>query len=105
MSYSDIIQRIENLEHFRQVKCPACKEKQRFYILDIHGSCSTCGTKLKLRGLGSIGTEIEDVIDAVLEWMGEGKTLEVSLNRQRQIIEEVKRQIELERLEENENKD
>jgi hypothetical protein len=36
--------------------------------LDIYAECPRCGTRLKLRSFSAV-TEIEDVFDAVFEWM------------------------------------
>lgn len=36
--------------------------------LDLYATCPTCGTRVKVRGF-SAGPEVEDVFDAVLEWM------------------------------------
>ena len=75
MSYFDVIQEIEKLPHYREFVCSACGYKQRVLVLIIDCKCEKCGENLKLRGYAPIGTEIEDVIDAVLEWIGKGTTL------------------------------
>jgi hypothetical protein len=95
MHYSDFIAELKTLKHYRTVVCSNCKRPGEYHILDIHGNCQYCGISFKLRGLSTLGTEIEDAIDAVLEWMGEGNNLNVVLSRQKSIQEELKRQHEL----------
>jgi len=72
MPYSNIIEEIQKLPHYREYTCSKCGTKQKIFVLFIHGECSNCGTKYKFRGIAPIGSEIEDVIDAVLEWEGRG---------------------------------
>ncbi len=86
MSYSKIIDEIQGLPHYHEYTCTKCGHKQTVYILVIHGKCEQCDTEYKFRGIEPIGSEIEDVIDAVLEWMGQGKELEDAMNR-KQIID------------------
>ncbi len=76
---------LENLPHYREFTCPMCGHKQEVYILLIHINCEQCNFRGKLRGHGSIGTEIEDVIDAVLGWIGTGKEFELAMERKRAI--------------------
>ena len=86
MSYSKVIDKIQGLPHYREYICTKCGHKQKIYILVIHGTCEQCGTAYKFRGIEPIGSEIEDVIDAVLEWMGQGKELEDAM-KWKQIID------------------
>jgi len=83
MTY-DTIQEIKNLPHFRDLKCPQCGTNTRVHALQIYAHCPQCGTKYKYRGYGAIGAEIQDVVDAVLEWAGEGETFDAVLERHRQ---------------------
>ncbi len=85
MSYPQIIEEINSLPHYREFTCKNCGLKQKVYILVIQGKCEQCGIIYKYRGFGSIGTEIEDVIDAVLEWLGTGSELEDAMNRKKAI--------------------
>jgi len=79
MSYTYVIEQIEDLPRFREFTCTVCGHMQKAYALLIQTRCENCQEKLKLRGLASIGSEIEDVIDAVLVWLGEGEELESAL--------------------------
>ena len=70
MSYLKIIEEIQALPHYRYYTCNKCGHGQKIYTLVIHRKCERCGTKYKFRGMAPIGSEVEDVIDAVLEWLG-----------------------------------
>lgn len=91
---ADIIEEIKNLPYYREYTCRNCGHKQSAYILLIQRRCENCNTITKLRGFSSIGTETEDLIDAVLEWIGKGKEFELAMERKKEIdrfIEEDKR--------------
>lgn len=88
MSYSKVIEEIENLPHFKEFVCPKCGVKQRAFILRIQADCQACKTRVKLRGYGAIGSEIEDVIDSVLAWIGDGEVLEEALLRKKEITQD-----------------
>jgi transcription elongation factor Elf1 len=49
-----------------------------------YGQCSQCGARVKVRSF-SAGGEIEDVFDAVFEWMNQPKAREAAERRQREI--------------------
>ena len=83
--YTSVIQSIENLPHYREFTCRHCGYTQRVYSLTIQASRRRCGTQTKLRAYASVGAEIEDVIDTVLAWLGEGKELELAMERKRMI--------------------
>lgn len=84
---NDIIGEIKSLPHFSDIECPNCTERIRLHTLQIQANCPNCGLSFKNRGYDSIGTEIQDVIDAVLEWAGEGESFAAVMNRYREIIE------------------
>lgn len=67
-----IIDAIEALPHFETFACSKCGRTIRAHVLQIYAICSGCGTEHKCRAFGGIGTEIEDVIDAVLLWIARG---------------------------------
>ena len=83
---NDIIEQIKSLPHFRDFPCTTCNTSIRVHTLQLYAICPQCGTRHKCRGYAAIGSEIEDVIDAVLEWAGQGETFEAVLERQRQIM-------------------
>jgi len=86
MSYTDVIKRIESLLHYKEFACSHCGHRQRAYTLLIQVHCEKCNTRLKIRGHASIGSEIEDVIDAVLSWLGQGREFELAMQR-KQVID------------------
>jgi len=86
MSYTDVIKDIENLPHYREYTCRQCGHKQWVYSLVIQSPCEKCGTRSKLRRYASIGSEIEDVIDTVLAWLGEGEQFKLAMDR-KQVID------------------
>ncbi len=75
-SHPDIIKEIEELKHYREYNCSKCGHRQKAFVLLIQKNCENCGERAKLRRYGSIGTEIEDVFDAILDWMGQGEEFE-----------------------------
>lgn len=81
-----IIDEITNLEHFREINCANCKRTLRVHVLEIYATCNTCETRHKCRGFGGIGIEIQDVIDAVLKWAGQGESFEAVLERHKRIL-------------------
>lgn len=88
MAYSDVIDAIENLPHYREFTCPNCGKTQKVYSLLIQADCQVCGTRVKLRGYGAIGTEVEDVIDTVLLWLGKNEDFSNALQRKQEIDNE-----------------
>jgi hypothetical protein len=51
---------------------------------DIYAVCPSCGTRLKVRACSGV-TEIEEVFDAVFEWMNQQGAEELVRRRQREI--------------------
>lgn len=51
---------------------------------DLYGSCPKCGSRVKVRGF-SATPEIEDVFDAVFEWLNQPGAQAVAADRQRTI--------------------
>jgi DNA-directed RNA polymerase subunit RPC12/RpoP len=83
-----VIDEIRALPHFRTYPCKTCGGQVRIHALQMYGGCIHCGERRKLRAFGGIGTEIQDVIDAVLEWAGEGESWEAVLRRREEILAE-----------------
>lgn len=81
----EVIDEIAQLRHFHSFACKKCGLRIRYHVLEGYVSCQKCNTQHKVRGFGGIGTEIQDVIDAVLEWTGEGETFEAVLRRHKVI--------------------
>jgi hypothetical protein len=55
---------------------------------DFYADCPRCGTRIKVRSFSGVG-EIEDVFDAVFEWMNQPKAQEEALRRQLAFKEEM----------------
>jgi len=85
MSYSKVIDKIGHVPHYREFICGECGTKQSAYSLLIQTNCQKCNARVKLRGYGALGSEVEDVIDAVLAWIGKGEKLEQALLRKKEI--------------------
>ena len=83
LSYIDCIEDINKLPHYREYACKNCGHKQKAYILIIDAECEKCGQRGKLRRYASLGAETEDLIDVVLDWLGEGDEFQVALEYKR----------------------
>jgi hypothetical protein len=58
-----------------------CGQKVSVSALDIYAECPRCGEQLKVRSYSAV-PEIEDVFDAVLEWMQQRGAKQVVHRRQ-----------------------
>lgn len=63
---SELLDAIRSFPHEREVE--HCGTKIMVSPFDIYAACPRCGRQLKLRSF-STHPEIEDVFDAVFEWM------------------------------------
>jgi len=61
-----------------------CGARMAVAPFDIYADCPRCGTRLKVRSFSATG-EVEDVFDAVFEWMNQPMAQEVARCRQRAI--------------------
>jgi hypothetical protein len=78
-----LIEAIRNFPVHREVEhCGVRFEAEPF---DFYASCPRCGARIKLRSFSG-GTEIEDVFDAVLEWMSRPIASDVATRRRAAII-------------------
>jgi predicted RNA-binding Zn-ribbon protein involved in translation (DUF1610 family) len=85
----ELIAEIEKLRHFRTFPCPACGASVRVHALQFYSHCPQCGEQRKWRSFGACGTELQDIIDAVLIWAGEGESFDAVMDRRAQILEDV----------------
>ena len=83
---SSIISEIGRLPHFRTFTCRDCSAEIRVHALQIYAVCPRCGVRHKCRAFGAVGTELQDVIDAVLTWSGEGEAFEAVMKRRQEIL-------------------
>jgi hypothetical protein len=63
---------------------------QRFVVspFDIYATCPKCGSQLKTRSFSGV-TEVEDIFDAVFEWMNQPGAAEL-VRRRQEVIEKDK---------------
>ncbi len=80
------IEEIRQLSHWNDCGCKKCGTAFRVHALQIYAKCPNCGLSHECRAFGGTGTEIQDIIDAVLEWAGEGEEFEAVMTRHEQII-------------------
>jgi len=85
MSFASLIEMINKLPHERAFICPKCGRRDAVNVLSIYTDCPQCSTRQKLRGYGAVGGEVEDVIDAVLKWMGSGASLDAAMKRKEEL--------------------
>ena len=85
MSFATVIGMIEKLSHERMFVCSKCGHHSTASILSMYADCPQCSTRLKLRGHAAIGDEVEDVVDAVLRWMGSGRAMEAAMRRKEEL--------------------
>ena len=83
---SDLISELQHLPHFRSFQCPACAATVRVHALRIYSHCAECGDEQKSRAFGGIGTEIQDFVDAVLVWAGEGESFNAVMTRRTELL-------------------
>jgi len=89
MSYQDVNDAIEGLPHFREFTCLRCGHIQGAYVLTINAKCKKCGETVKLRGFAAVGSEVEDVVDQVLAWLGKGDVLDLALDRKKELEQDI----------------
>ena len=61
-----------------------CGSDQNASPFDVYGVCNRCGARIKLRAMTAV-TEIEDVFDAVFEWMMKPGAMVLVQRRQSEI--------------------
>ena len=64
-----------------------CNLKFKVSPFDIYATCPQCGTRLKLRSFSGV-SELEDVFDAVFEWMNDPKACNFAEQRRAAIAED-----------------
>jgi hypothetical protein len=73
---------IEALRTFpRQRDVEHCGRKMTVSPFDLYAECPHCGSRLKLRAF-SAGYGVEDIFDAVFEWMNRPEARELARRRQ-----------------------
>ena len=74
----DLLEAIRSFPTEREVE--HCGAHIRVSPFEFYSQCPRCGTRIKLRSFTG-GGEIEDIFDAVFEWMNQPTAKEVSERR------------------------
>lgn len=64
-----------------------CGVRMTVSPFDVYAQCGQCGARMKVRSFSATG-EIEDVFDAVFQWMMQPKAQEAAQRRQQALAEE-----------------
>jgi hypothetical protein len=75
---SDLVEAIRSLRVERTVE--HCGAQWAISPFDIYAKCPHCGASIKVRSFSG-GAEIEDVFDAVFEWMNQASAEELVRQR------------------------
>jgi hypothetical protein len=75
----DLLEAIRSLPLERQVE--HCGSRITVSPFDLYADCPQCGARIKVRSFSG-GGEIEDVFDAVFEWINQPKAREMAQRRQ-----------------------
>lgn len=79
---SDLVEAIRAFSQEREVE--HCGRRWTVSPFDLYATCPQCGTRLKVRAFSGVA-ELEDVFDAVFEWMGQPGADALARRRQREI--------------------
>lgn len=80
----DLIESIEMFPLHREVS--HCGETFQVSPFDIYANCPRCGCRIKVRSF-AVGSELEDLFDAVFTWMNQPGAEEL-VRRRRQVIQQ-----------------
>jgi hypothetical protein len=83
---SDLIAAIRSFPTDRKVE--HCNSIFSVSPFDLYGICPACKSKIKLRSFSGV-YELEDVFDAVFEWLINPDALKYFAKRQKEIIEDI----------------
>ena len=86
MTDIDVMDDIRALPAFSSVTCPGCKSPCETFALETPVRCPDCGTEWANRGYAGIGSEIQDVIDQVLAWLSDDRSLQEALRRRKVVL-------------------
>jgi hypothetical protein len=82
---SDLIDAIRGFPAHREIE--HCGTRLLIDPFDFYADCPRCGTRIKVRSY-SANPEIEDIFDAVFEWMNQDEAGEVAWRRQSALLAE-----------------
>lgn len=81
----ELVEAIRSFPAVREVE--HCNKKFQVSPFELYADCPDCGTRIKVRSLSG-APEIEDVFDAVFEWLNDPETRKVADRRQKEIAED-----------------
>ncbi len=84
--YLDLIRQIHKLPRRRETTCLDCKTTHSYLTLDTYVKCPECGRQTKTRSFGGYN-EPQDVIEAVLAWLGEGPAFDELIRRRNEFFD------------------
>lgn len=87
----DLIEALRSFPAHRDVE--HCQRKFRVSPFNFYATCPECGVRIKLRAL-SAETELQDVFDAVFEWMNAPQAREAADKRRAEIAREIEEEAE-----------
>ena len=82
---ADLLEAIRSFPIQREVE--HCSVRFSISPLDIYAECPQCGVRLKVRAYEAAG-EIDDIFDAVCEWLNQPGAQQVAQRRQKALKEE-----------------
>jgi hypothetical protein len=80
----NLIESIESFPLHREIA--HCGETFQVSPFDIYADCPRCGGRIKVRSFAAI-SELEDIFDAVFEWMSQPGAAEL-VRRRQQVIQQ-----------------
>ena len=84
--YLDLVREIHKLPRRRETTCLDCKTSFSYLTLDTYVKCPDCGRQTKTRSFGGYN-EPQDVIEAVLAWLGDGPTFDELMQRRNEFFD------------------
>jgi hypothetical protein len=83
---NDLVEAIRSFPPERVVE--HCDTRWTISPFDIYAACPRCGATIKVRSFSG-GVEVEDVFDAVFEWMNQPKVEDLIRQRRKSIAADV----------------
>jgi len=80
--HSDLIEALRTFPRERAIE--HCGAKIVSSPFDFYATCPHCGMRIKLRAFSAVN-EVEDIFDAVFEWMNQPGAAELARRRQQAI--------------------
>lgn len=77
--FRELFDAIRKVPRTRHWVCTKCGKENESSAVSIYSNCFACGTQYKIRSFGAYD-EVEDLIDLVLSWLGEGNERELVLS-------------------------